>query len=127
MSEQEKNINREPFPFGEGLPAGQAGAGMGLLIEKLSTMFSLEKDSLPAQSELPVIREYMIKKVAELMSKDYERFINSLYRIDVNENKVSEILHLKDRTIIPEKLADLIIERQLLRLKTQMLYRDKKI
>lgn len=97
------------------------------LVEKLYKDFSLAKDSLPATTELPLIREHMIKKVAELMSRDYERFITNLYRIDVSESRVREILHSKDRSTIPEQLADLIIERQLLRVKTQMLYREGKL
>jgi len=97
------------------------------LVEKLYKDFSLAKDSLPVTTDLPMIREHLIAKVSELMSRDYERFITNLYRIDVNESKVREILHSKDRTTIPEKLADLIIERQLLRIKTQILYREGKL
>ena len=96
------------------------------LVEKLHKDFSLEKDSLPAVNDLALIREHLINKVTELISRDYDRFINNLYRIDVNEKKVSEILHTKDRTTIPERLADLIIERQIMRVKTQMLYREGK-
>jgi len=36
-------------------------------------------------------------------------------------------LNSKDRTLIPEKLADLIIDRQLLRIKTQLLYKEGKL
>ncbi|MFA7229275.1 MAG: hypothetical protein WC061_09590 [Melioribacteraceae bacterium] len=97
------------------------------LVEKLNRDFSLEGNSLPVLNDLPMIREHLIKKVTELLSKDYDRFLNNLYRIDVNEKKVSEILRAKDRTSIPEKLADLIIERQLLRVKTQLLYREGKL
>jgi len=97
------------------------------LVEKLHKDFSLAKESLPSINDLKVIREHLISKVIELMSRDYDRFINSMYRIDVSETKVSETLRLKDRTIIPESLADLIIERQLLRIKTQMLYKSGKL
>ncbi len=97
------------------------------LVEKLCKDFSLAKDSLPAVNDLLLIREHLTRKVTELMSRDYERFITNLYRIDVNESKVREILHSKDRTTIPEKLADLIIERQMLRIKTQTLYREGKL
>jgi hypothetical protein len=97
------------------------------LVEKLHKDFSLSKEYLPAVNDLACIREHLINKVTELISKDYERFLNSLYRIDVSESKVSEILRLKDRTTIPERFADLIIERQLLRIKTQMLYRSGKL
>jgi hypothetical protein len=77
-------------------------------------------------ADMSLIREHLIKKVTELMARDYDRFLNSLYRIDVNESKVHEILYSKDKTRIPEKLADLIIERQLIRVKTQLLYKQGK-
>jgi hypothetical protein len=97
------------------------------LIEKLNKDFSLQKESLPAQTDLNLIRNHLIERVKELMSRDYDRFLNSLYRIDVNESKVREALHSKDRSIIPELLADIIIERQLLRVKTQILYKQGKL
>jgi len=97
------------------------------LLEKLSKDYSLEKKSLPIESNLEIIREHFKKKVTELMSRDYDRFINNLYRIDVDEKKVHEIMMLKDKTLIPEKLADLIIERQLARIKTQLLYKQGKL
>ncbi|MDP3581066.1 MAG: hypothetical protein Q8S39_03965 [Ignavibacteria bacterium] len=97
------------------------------LVEKLHKDFSLEKESLPAVDNLDLIRNHLIVKVKELMSRDYDRFLNSMYRIDVNEKKVREILHCKDRTTIPEKLADLIIERQLMRVRTQIMYKEGKL
>ncbi len=97
------------------------------LLEKLSKEYSLERKSLPAESNLEIIREHFRKKVIELMTHDYNRFINSLYRIDVDETKVHEIMMTKDKTLIPEKIADLIIERQLARIKTQMLYKQGKL
>ncbi len=97
------------------------------LVDKLNKDFSLEKESLPALNDINPIREHFIKKIAELMAKDYNRFLNTLYRIDIDESRVREILHSKDKLRIPERLADLIIERQLLRVKTQMLYRNGKI
>ncbi|KAF0159444.1 MAG: hypothetical protein FD188_2193, partial [Ignavibacteria bacterium] len=94
------------------------------LVEKLHKDFFLEKESLPVVDNLDLIRNHLIVKVKELMSRDYDRFLNSMYRIDVNEKKVREILHCKDRTTIPEKLADLIIERQLMRVRTQIMYKE---
>ena len=97
------------------------------LLEKLSKDFSLEKESLPAQQDLTAIRSHLAKRIVEMMARDHDRFLNSLYRIDVNESKVREILYSKDKTMIPEKLADLIIERQLIRIKTQLLYKQGKL
>jgi hypothetical protein len=97
------------------------------LVAKLSRDFSIEGTNLPAATDLSVIREFLINRIKELMSRDFERFLNSLYRIDVSETKVQEVLHSKDKTTITEKLADLIIERQLLRLKTQNMYKQGKL
>ena len=97
------------------------------LVERLHKDFSLEKESLPAIDNLDLIRKHLIAKVKELMSRDYDRFITSLYRIDVSEKKVREILNSKDRTAIPEQLADLIIDRQMMRVKTQLLYKQGKL
>ncbi len=94
-----------------------------LLIQKLSKDLSIPGEALLEKKEQKFIREYLIEKIKELMSQNFDRFIINLYRIDVDENKVHEILHSKDKTAIPEKLADLIIERQLLRIKTQMMYK----
>jgi hypothetical protein len=97
------------------------------LAERLQKDFSLEKNSLPALDNISIIREHLIKKVTELMGKNFKLFLNSLYRIDIDEIKVNEAISSKDKTTIPEKLADLIIERQLLRVRTQMLYRQGKL
>ena len=97
------------------------------LAERLQKDFSLEKNSLPALDNLQVIRQHLIIKVTELMGRNFKLFLNSLYRIDIDEMKVSEVINTKDKTLIPEKFADLIIERQLQRVKTQMLYRQGKL
>lgn len=98
-----------------------------LLLEKLSKDLSIENTALTVKDELPIIREFLIDKIKEMMSQNYERFFNNLYRIDVDESKVNKILNSKDRVSIPEKLADLIIERQLLRIKTQLLYKEGRL
>jgi hypothetical protein len=96
------------------------------LADKLDKDFSLAKESLPSLDNLTIIREHLILKLIDLMRKDYSRFLNSLYRIDIDETRVLEVLNSKDKTLVPEKLADLIIERQMQRVKTQILYRERK-
>lgn len=96
-----------------------------LLIEKLYKDFSIDKDNLPVKKdyaeELKIIKEFLSKRITELMAKNQERFFNTLYRIDVNENKVVQVFNTSKN--VSDDLADLIIERQLQRLKTQMLYK----
>ncbi len=97
------------------------------LIQKLSKDFSLENNELPVQSGLEAIRRYLTERIREMMARNHERFMNNMYRIDVDESRVNQILHSKDKLKIPEQLADLIIERQLQRIKTQMMYREGKL
>lgn len=99
------------------------------LIEKLYNDFSIDKSNLPVKKdyseELKIIKEFLSKRIIELMGKNQERFFNTLYRIDVNENKVAQILNTA--ADIPGELAELIIERQLQRIKTQLLYKQGKL
>ncbi|RJP59440.1 MAG: hypothetical protein QY331_16735 [Melioribacteraceae bacterium] len=99
------------------------------LIEKLYNDFSIDKINLPTtkdySEELKIIKEFLSKRISELMTKNQERFFNTLYRIDVSEKKVAAVMNNSKN--IPDDLADLIIERQLLRLKTQMMYKEGKL
>lgn len=99
------------------------------LIEKLYNDFSIDKSNLPVKKdyleELRIIKEFLSKRIEELMTANLERFLNTLYRIDVNESRVTQILNASPNA--PDDLADLIIERQLLRLKTQLLYKQGKL
>lgn len=99
------------------------------LIEKLYKDFSIDKSNLPVKKgyseELKIIKEFLSKRIIELMGKNQERFFNTLYRIDVNENKVAQILNTA--ADIPGELAESIIERQLQRIKTQLLYKQGKL
>ncbi|MCF8354772.1 MAG: hypothetical protein K9H48_09990 [Melioribacteraceae bacterium] len=97
------------------------------LIEKLENDFSIQTDSLPQKSDLEEIRSFLRLRVKQMMSGNYQRFLNNLYRIDISESKVSKVF--ADKTILdkPAAIADLIIERQLQRIKTQRLYREGKL
>ncbi len=97
-----------------------------LFVQKLSKDLSIPELSLTNLEQLD-LREFLIERIKELMSQNFDRFIINLYRIDVDENKVHEIFRSKDKTTIPEKLADLIIERQLMRIKTQIMYKKGKL
>ncbi len=75
---------------------------------------------------LAQLKERLTRKITELIDKDYERLLNILYRIDINENKLNELFGSKNREYIPEKLADLIIERQLQKINFRNKYRNEK-
>ena len=78
--------------------------------------------------DLTQLRAYLTKKIAELLDTNYQKLINILYRIDVNEDKLNELFGSKNREFIPARLADLIIERQIQKINLRNKYkRDNRI
>lgn len=77
--------------------------------------------------KLEEFRNYLILKLKDLYEHNYELLLNTLYRIDVSENKLSELFSGQDRDDIPGRLADLIIERQLQKIRFRQQYREGKL
>jgi hypothetical protein len=73
---------------------------------------------------LEEFRKYLTEKMKDMLDKNYNLLINTLYRIDISEKKVSELFSSKNKEKIPEKLADLIIERQIEKINFRKLYRE---
>jgi hypothetical protein len=63
--------------------------------------------------EMEEFRNYLIGKLTYLLDNKFDLFLNVLYRIDVDEDKVKELFAPDNRDFIPGSLADLIIQRQL--------------
>ena len=70
---------------------------------------------------LEELKKYLAEKIAVMIEKNFDLLLSSLYRIDIDENKVKELFSGKIRGDIPERLASLIIERQL----QKLYYRNK--
>ncbi|MFO7525737.1 MAG: hypothetical protein R6W68_09805 [Ignavibacteriaceae bacterium] len=77
--------------------------------------------------KLEEFRQYLITKVREMYEHNYELLVNTLYRIDISEIKLSELFGGKHRNDIPEQLTDLIIERQLQKIRFRQQYKEGKI
>ena len=76
---------------------------------------------------LEEFRKYLTEKMKEMLDKNYNLLINTLYRIDISEKKLSALFSSKNKELIPEKLADLIIERQVEKINFRKLYRERKL
>lgn len=98
--------------------------------ERICKDFRIENPALQ-NSERDInedeLREFLKNKIMELMEGNLERFLNTLYRIDVDEDKVHEIFQKKSGFDIAESLADLIINRQVQRVKTQQMYKEGRL
>ncbi|GJQ63063.1 MAG: hypothetical protein SCALA702_21160 [Melioribacteraceae bacterium] len=101
------------------------------LFELLNKDFAVARRDLPEKRdynrELEELRKFLSERVAILMSEDFDRFVNSLYRIDIPENKIRKVFNDKSNPDLSGKIADLIIERQLQRAKTRLLYKEGKL
>jgi hypothetical protein len=76
---------------------------------------------------LEELKKYLTEKIAVIMEKNFDLLLSSLYRIDIDENKVKELFSGKIRENIPERLASLIIERQLQKLYYRHQYKSKNL
>ena len=73
---------------------------------------------------LEEFRKYLTEKMTDMLDKNYNLLINTLYRIDISEKKLSELFSSKNKDSIPQKLADLIIERQIQKINFRKRYRE---
>lgn len=76
--------------------------------------------------KLEEFHKYLTEKMKDMLDNNYNLLINTLYRIDISERKLSELFSSKNRELIPEKLADLIIERQIEKINYRKQYRAGK-
>lgn len=72
------------------------------------------------------IREQLISLINELINNDLNTLLQLLYRIDVDENKIRQYLEYNTHTNSAFILADLIIERQLQKIKSRKQFSGNK-
>lgn len=78
-------------------------------------------------TSLEEFREYLTGKLKILLEEKFETLVNILYRIDISEQKLNELFSAKNRDFIPASLADMIIERQIQKIKLRKLYKEGKL
>ncbi|MEP0862142.1 MAG: hypothetical protein HRF52_11975 [Ignavibacterium sp.] len=77
--------------------------------------------------KLEEFKKYLIEKLTDMIDNNFNLLVNTLYRIDISEQKLAELFSGKNRENIPEKLADLIIERQIQKIQFRKQYREGKL
>lgn len=93
---------------------------IGIVSDLLKKDLELQPVPSPSWEEL---KAELKKYINYLLNKDFERLLQGLYRIDVNERRVKEILNVESPETIAEKLTELILERQRQKAITRMQYR----
>ena len=77
------------------------------------------KISLPVSISGEELKEKLVAHINHLINHDFEKLIFYLYRIDVNENKMRHLLEQREGENAAGLIADLIIERQLQKIKSR--------
>jgi hypothetical protein len=89
-----------------------------------------ENQSLIPYAEMQSIeefRKYLTEKLKFLLDDKFDTLVNILYRIDISEKKLSHLFSGNNRDSIPSELADMIIERQLEKIRLRKLYKEGKL
>jgi len=71
------------------------------------------------QEPLAPLRQKLTELINELIQRDFNSLIQLLYRIDVNERKLKQLLKDSPHTDAAELIAELIIERQLQKIESR--------
>ena len=94
----------------------------GLIIKD----FNLEEDQFDnVSADLQDIKKRLIQVLDYMLTKDFERLLNAMYRLDINETLFRDVIEGQKGNNISELLADLIIDRELQKVQTRLKYKDK--
>lgn len=77
--------------------------------------------------ELNFLHEKLTLVIDHLLQNNFEKLCNAMYRLDVSERKFHEVLTGTEPSAISARLADLVIEREMQKVKTRELYRRKEL
>lgn len=84
-----------------------------IVAESVERTFDVDVPIPTQPSELyRPLREALVQRIIELLTKNPERLMAILYRIDVSESIVHEIFSTALPPDVPDLLADAILERQ---------------
>lgn len=76
---------------------------------------------LPATSFIN-FKEKLIAYIQQLINNHFEQLVSLLYRLDVNEKKLKQVLAVSNGEGAAGIIADLIIERQLQKIESRKLF-----
>ncbi len=75
--------------------------------------------SLPDSISFEGLKQQLTQHINHLINNNFENLVSLLYRIDVNENKIRNLLKVNEGENAAGLIADLIIERQLQKIESR--------
>ena len=79
---------------------------------------------LPEKISFNEIREQLSKYINDLIVNDFQKLVALLYRIDVSESRLKQLLLEENHEDAGKVIADLIIQRQLEKIKTRQQFKQ---
>lgn len=78
--------------------------------------------SLPAPKDLQDLEQQLANYINYLIQSDFNRLVQLLYRIDISEARIKQLLQLNPQEEAGKLIAQVMIERQLEKLKSRARY-----
>ena len=86
---------------------------------------SMEID-LPENISFDLLKERLSSHINSLIQADFQKLVSILYRVDVSESKLKHLLKENPGYDAANIITDLIIERQLQKIKSRQEHRNDK-
>ena|SRR5450432_1788741 len=93
-----------------------------LLIASLKTELQIE---LAEKISFEEIKKKLSAYINQLINQDFQQLVMLLYKVDVNERKLRNVLRENKKDDAGDMIAELIIERQLQKIKTRREFSKK--
>src|SRR5450432_555739 len=95
-------------------------------VQSLTEIINYEMGlDLPPKISFDQMRQQLQSAIDEMIKSDFQKLIGVLYRVDVNERKLKYLLQENVGADAAVIIADLIIERQLEKIKTRAAFTDQ--
>ena len=82
---------------------------------------------LPENISFDLLKERISSHINFLIQSDFQKLVSILYRVDVSESKLRQLLKEKQGFDAANIITDLIIERQLQKIRSRQEYRNDEI
>ena len=92
------------------------------LIQSLSKDLAIE---LPEKISFEELKEQLSHQINHLIETDFQKLVSLLYRIDISEPRLKHLLKENQGENAGKIIAELIIERQLQKIKSRQQFRQR--
>ena len=86
-----------------------------------------EKQDTLVSRDMQEFREKLRILIKYMLDREFEKLLNAMYRLDINEEKFKMVLSNQESQDVALDIADLVIEREMQKVITRRKYREGKL